>query len=353
MTNEVAVQNEWTAEQINLIKSMVCKGATDDEFKLFLYFGKKTGLDPLAKQYHFVKRWNNQTQKEEGTIQTGIDGLRLVAERTNKYAGSSEPIYVIDEKTHLPISATVKVRKLLAGTVHEVGAIAFFSEYVQKKKDGTAMFLWAKMPFLMIGKCAEALALRKAFPDDLSSIYADEEMQQADSIKNVEAEIVDKTTMPKIDQIKNMTSPAPATTSIDEKLYDNVAVYIKGLSIKEADDFKDWIMRKFKIGLPMLENNQLQLVTQEIERRELAVGKPSEDADDVEPKDMIPLSAGQAQSLHKQASRKGLPNAELCIMLGLDSEVQHLTGMPVSKTKHKETLIKIGAMADRRRGNRK
>ena len=97
MTNETE-QNlsktlDFTRDQIELIKRTVAKGATDDELKLFLYQSKRTGLDPLSKQIHFVKRHNNKTEKDEGSIQTGIDGYRVLAERTGVYAGNDNPIF--------------------------------------------------------------------------------------------------------------------------------------------------------------------------------------------------------------------------------------------------------------------
>ena len=91
----------WTDEQVQLIKDTVCKGATDDEFMLFMYACKKTRLDPLMRQIHAVKRWNAQLQRESMTIQTGIDGYRLVADRDRPdgkpsgYAGQEIAIFFI------------------------------------------------------------------------------------------------------------------------------------------------------------------------------------------------------------------------------------------------------------------
>ncbi len=173
----------WTPEQVDLIKNTVAKGATDDELKLFLYTSKRTGLDPLTKQIHFVKRWDSKLQKEVGAIQTGIDGYRAIAERTKTLAGIDDVQYEIGEDKK-PIKATVTVYRIVEGLRVGFTASARWTEYVPPEKQ---RFMWNKMPFLMLGKVAESLALRKAFPSDLSGVYTNEEMSQADNseIKNV------------------------------------------------------------------------------------------------------------------------------------------------------------------------
>jgi len=161
-------------EKVELIKKMVAKDCTDDELQLFLYTAKRTGLDPLARQIYAVKRSGRMT------IQTGIDGYRLIADRTGKLAGISD--YIFDsEDAKYPNRATVTVKKQLAG-----GVIAEFTATARWGEYNAGGPMWLKMPFLMLGKCAEALALRKAFPADLSGVYTAEEMQQADSSKDRE-----------------------------------------------------------------------------------------------------------------------------------------------------------------------
>lgn len=160
--------NNITPAQVDLIKSQIAKGATDDELKLFLHVADKSGLDPLSRQIYFIKRSGKMT------IQTGIDGFRAVADRTGQYVGSSDPVF--EENGEIPSKATVTVNKVVGGIVGNFTATARWEEYYPGKSQG---FMWDKMPHTMLGKCAEALALRKAFPAQLSGLYTDNEMDQA------------------------------------------------------------------------------------------------------------------------------------------------------------------------------
>lgn len=175
------VQGELSREKIELIKQTVAKGATDLELELFFHACKRTGLDPLMKQIYAIKRWNSQERRETLAFQTGIDGYRLIAERTGCYAGSSDAEYEEGMSVGAPpILARVTVTKLVNGTPCQFTASARWNEYVQKNKEGQPTSMWQKMPYLMLAKCAESLALRKAFPAELSGLYTHEEMQQAD-----------------------------------------------------------------------------------------------------------------------------------------------------------------------------
>lgn len=183
-----------TKEQIELIKATVAKGATDLELKLFLYQCQRTGLDPLSKQIHFIKRFNRKIQKEEGTIQTGIDGYRTIADRTGDYAGSDDALFSFSANSEYPESATVTVYRIVRGQRCAFTATARWSEYYPgDEKEG---FFWRKMPSAQLAKCAEALALRKAFPQQLPGVYADVEMQQAQSDALVEAQPTPPKTLP-------------------------------------------------------------------------------------------------------------------------------------------------------------
>lgn len=169
-------------EQLDLIKRTVAKGATDDELALFLHQCRKTGLDPLAKQIYFQKR--RSKNGDQMTILTGIDGYRLTADRTGKYAGQDDPVFDNEDN---PQKATVTIYKMIDGVRCAFTATARWSQYFPGDAQG---FMWRKMPHLMLGKCAEALAIRKAFPAELSGVYVKEEMEQADTPAPTEMKIV-------------------------------------------------------------------------------------------------------------------------------------------------------------------
>jgi len=169
---------EFSNDKLDLLKQTICKGATDDELEIFVHACKRTGLDPFMKQIHSVKRWDPKLNREVMTIQTGIDGYRLIAERTGKYMPGQQPELIYDAAGKV-VSATAYVKKLGPdGQWHTIAATAFYEEYVQTKKDGKPMGMWEKMPRSQLSKCAESLALRKSFPADLSGVYTKEEMEQ-------------------------------------------------------------------------------------------------------------------------------------------------------------------------------
>lgn len=170
---------------IDLIKGQIMKpdargvARSDEDLIMFLYVCKRVGLDPLTRQIYAVYRWDSRQGKDVMSIQAGIDGMRLVAQRSKEYAGQDDIKYVPeDEATKYPTKATCTIYRYINGAKVAFTASARWNEYVQLGKDGNPSIMWNKMAYTMLGKCAEALALRKGFPNELSGIYSDVEMAQ-------------------------------------------------------------------------------------------------------------------------------------------------------------------------------
>lgn len=163
-----------TADQVDLVRRTIAKGASHDELQLFLHQCKRTGLDPFSRQIYWIKRGI------QGATQVSIDGFRVIAERTGEQDGQEchwcgadgawADVWLAKKP---PAAARVLVYR--KGCAKPFPGVAKWSEY---NSGGT---MWAKMPATMLAKCAEALALRKAFPHQLSGLYTPDEMAQADN----------------------------------------------------------------------------------------------------------------------------------------------------------------------------
>lgn len=179
-------QVDWTDTQRAALVQLGVSGASEGDLQVFLNYAQRTGLDPFARQIYMIGRNDRRSGTTKWTIQASIDGLRIVAQRSGEYAGQVGPEWCgpdgqwrdvwLDQ--HAPVAARVGV--LRRGFQQPLYAVATFQEYASFYNDRPSG-LWASKPAVMIAKCAEALALRKAFPMDLSGLYTAEEMSQADS----------------------------------------------------------------------------------------------------------------------------------------------------------------------------
>lgn len=160
--------------QLDQIKDVYAKGASDVEFANFILVSVRTGLDIFKKQIYLIKRWDSRLERDVFTPQAGIDGFRSTAERTNAYAGNDDPTY--EAQGDKPTKATVTVYKMVGGVRCPFTGSARWNEYFPGEKLG---FMWKQKPFLMLGKCAEALALRKAFPNIFAGLNESAEMDMA------------------------------------------------------------------------------------------------------------------------------------------------------------------------------
>lgn len=217
-------QEEWR-KRIEVWKDTYCKGASDTELAIFVETCKRTGLSPEKRQIYAVPRWDSRSKKEIVTPMTSIDGQRYIAQRSHNYGGQIGPEWCGDDGVWKDIwlakqaPRAARCAVIRKDWIQPLWAVAKFDSYCQLTKDGRPASLWAKMPEVMIAKCAEALALRRAFPDELGGLYTDDEMAQA--IIPVEAEDV----APKKKELAEAPRPEPEVIEappIPEEIYNGV-----------------------------------------------------------------------------------------------------------------------------------
>lgn len=187
--NAIVVAQQQAADRLELLRRTLCKGATPDELLLFSQICDRTGLDPFARQIFAVKRWDARERREVMQTQISIDGARLIAQRSGEYEGQVPAMWCGDDGAWRDVWLSSKPPHAARVGVHRSGfreplyAIALWSEYAQTDRDGNVTKMWSRMPALMLSKCAEALALRKAFPAELSGLYTTDEMAQATQVE--------------------------------------------------------------------------------------------------------------------------------------------------------------------------
>lgn len=152
-----------------------------------LGYCRARNLDIFKKPVQIVPIWDSKRREMVDTVWPGISELRTTAMRTKNFAGFDDTQYgpMIEEtlggvEVRYPEWAQCTVYRLIAGQrVAFVGPKVFWIEtYATAKRDTRAPnSMWLKRPRGQIEKCAEAAALRRAFPEEIGNEYAAEEME--------------------------------------------------------------------------------------------------------------------------------------------------------------------------------
>lgn len=168
------------------IRHTFCKECSDAEADQFIQTIERTGLDPWARQIYVRMGWDSAKGCKVMQVGVTIDGQRLIAVRTGRYQGQTMPEWCgkdgVWKEVWLEEGPPAACRQGVhcLGFVEPLYGIALYSDYAQKKRDGGITQMWRDKAAHMLWKCAEALGLRKAFPQELSGLYTDDEMMQTE-----------------------------------------------------------------------------------------------------------------------------------------------------------------------------
>ena len=189
------------------LKSSLYPGASDQSVDMVLSYCQAAQLDPMTKPVHIVPIWDSKSKGMRDVVMPGIGLYRTIAARTG-CAGVSEPEFGPDVETVLGgvritypqwCRVTVK-RRLQTGEIVEfVGKELWIENYAVKggsEKSIAPNAMWTKRPYGQIAKCAEAQALRKAFPEVGAQPTADE-MEGKEAEHVIEAEPARRIEAPK------------------------------------------------------------------------------------------------------------------------------------------------------------
>jgi len=164
-------------ELLKVLSSSLYPGANHDSIRMVLGYCKAAGLDPMQKPVHIVPMWDSKTSSMRDVVMPGVGLYRTQASRSQQMAGISEPEFgplltetIGGQQVTYPEWCRVTVRRLLPnGSVAEFTAVEYWLENYAikggKEKSVAPNAMWSKRPRGQIAKCAEAQALRKAFPE--------------------------------------------------------------------------------------------------------------------------------------------------------------------------------------------
>lgn len=301
---DLVARKQFSAEEIAAIKATIAHNLTSEELALFFATCMRTGLDAISRQiYCTVSEWTDKrgNHQRKINIQATVDGFRVIAERSGKYAGQVGPFWCGNDGQWQDVwlmkdpPRASKVGILRQDFKEPIWAVAIYESYKQDYSP-----VWNKMPEQMLAKCAESLALRKAFPNDLSGLYTDSEMAQSEE-RTVEQKKEVKNFAPTVEQLKapkeeivitEKDEAVPSGRSIGEiyKMWDTLNMWkipfgrkyigksMLDIGYKQAKEYGEWLKSESdKSGKPpspgaqkyqeMLELYSVYLEEKEIENQ--------------------------------------------------------------------------------------
>lgn len=241
-------------ELMNVLRNSLYPGAQDESIRMVMGYCRASGLDPMQKPVHIVPMWDSKTKSMRDVIMPGIGSYRTQAARSGEYAGVSEPEFGNDVTELLgntnityPAWCRVVVKRLLPnGMVAEFAATERWKEnYATAGKDSQAPnAMWKRRPYAQLAKCAEAQALRKAFPEFGAQPTADEMEGKA---LYEESTIIDGST----GEIVNDKKPKELPFYTDDQLDRNIQSWQEAINAGKTTPTK--IVTKISSGYRLTE----------------------------------------------------------------------------------------------------
>src|SRR5258706_15713587 len=255
-----------TEKDKDAVRKTIAKDCNEAQFKVFVLACNRLGLDPFARQIVPIVQGGGMTP------QTTIDGFRLIADRTHKYAGQLGPFWCGPDGEWKEVwlgdgaPAAAKVGVLRRDFEQPMWGVARFKSY---NKGGN----WKSMPDVMLAKVAESQALRKAFPQELSGAYTEDELDNSDNDR--EPPHVNETRTPPAVRPMTPSQPAPKPVSkpapkpAAKLSLGSLRLRMQYLGIKRMDQWDAFLKERIgKTDAKQITDDELDILEEVVQNRE-------------------------------------------------------------------------------------
>ena len=257
----------------NALKSSVFPGADENSIMMAIGYCQARGLDVLKKPVHIVpmKVKNAQTGRYDwrDVIMPGISEIRTTASRSGSYAGQDAPVFsepstlnIGGVNVNTPEMCTVTVYRMMNGERIPFSHTEYFVEACATKKEGQLNSMWSKRPRGQLAKCAEAGALRKAFPEEIGGeITADEVANDKESSNQNPVKIINQAPPELIERLEK----AFASTEDDREVYFEKYQVTKFNELTEGQANAILQKKRYEYNLMKSDNDEKLKIGEEIE----------------------------------------------------------------------------------------